>query len=125
MLVGLPLGAVRFKGHDWMKFQLADGREIGVSTTMDATHADDIVRKFLLTEKKVGHPFDPSDEPFNIDGVKVTYLENEDWQPVTPPWLHKQREWMWPLVALCLAAAAYLVMRSLGWVIDGFVRKLL
>jgi hypothetical protein len=120
MIVGLPLGNVRRDDSDWTKLQLSDGREVGIAST-DSKQSDEIARKFLLAEKRVGHQSTDKDEPI-IDGVRVTYLNPFDqFPPARPPWLHKQRDWTWALVALCLGLAAYITMRAIGWVIDGFV----
>jgi hypothetical protein len=121
MVVGLPLGNVRHENADWTKWQLADGREIGIGLT-DSKKSDEIARKFLLAEKKAGHQFTNKDEPNSIDGVRVTYLNPFDqFPPAQSPWLHKQRDWTWALVALCFGFAAYIIMRAIGWIIDGFV----
>jgi hypothetical protein len=120
MLLGLPLEKVKFRNADWTKCQLPDGRVIGIASTN--SKFSDVVRKFLLSEKRAGHNFTEADEPISIDGVQIALLDS-DWTPITPPWLHKQRDWTWSLVALCFAFGVYFVLRSLGWVIDGFVKK--
>jgi len=90
----------------------------GIAST-DSKKSDEIARKFLLAEKKAGHQF--TDEPISIDGVRVTYLNPFDqFPPAQSPWLHKQRDWTWALIALCIGFAAYTLMRAIGWVIDGF-----
>jgi hypothetical protein len=121
MIVGLPMGTVRFDNSDWTKFQLVDGRKIGVAST-DKTKASETARDFLLGEKRLGRDFVDTDEPINIDNVRVTFLG--EWAPkwaVNSPWLHKARDWTLALAAFCAGVAAYTIMRALGWVIDGFV----
>jgi hypothetical protein len=121
MVVGVPLGNVRHENADWTKWRLSDGREIGVAST-DSKKSDEIARKFLLAEKKAGHLFTDKDEPISIDGVRVTYLNPFYQFPLAQsPWLQKQRDWTWALVVLCLGLAAYIIVRAIGWVIDGFV----
>ena len=120
MVVGLPLGNVRYENAVWTKFQLFDGREIGIAST-DLKRSREIAKQFLLEEKS-NHQFTDKDEPITIDGVRVTYLDPFDqFRPEEPPWLHKQRDWTWSLVALCIGFVAYAVVRAIGWVFDGFL----
>jgi hypothetical protein len=121
MIVGLPLGNVRHENADWTKWLLPDGREIGIAST-DSKRSDEIARRFLLAEKKAGRLFTDKTVPVSIDGVQVTYLNLFDrFSPAQSPWLHKQRDWMPALAALCVGFAAYITMCAIGWVIDGFV----
>jgi hypothetical protein len=121
MIVGLPLGNVRHENADWTKWQLPDGREIGIAST-DPKRTDEIARAFLLAEKKEGRLFTDKALPIEVAGVQVTYLNPFDqFRPAQPPWLHKQRDWTGALAALCLSLAAYVIMRAIGWIIDGFV----
>lgn len=122
MVVGLPLGKVRHENADWMKFQLVDGRKVGIASN-DSNKVEEIARKFLLAEKRTGRDFTDNDEPINIDGARVTFLGS--WVPqwaVKPLW-YKQREWTWTLLALCAGLASYVAMRAVGWIIDGFGRS--
>jgi hypothetical protein len=120
VVVGLPLGEVRRENVDWTEFQLADGREIDIALT-DPDRVHETALKFLLTEKRTGHYFSDKDEPIKIDGVQVRFLNPWDqFPPAQPPWQHKHRDWTWPLAALCIGLVAYALMRSTGWVIDGF-----
>jgi hypothetical protein len=120
MLVGLPLGTVRKDQIDWTKFQLPDGREIGIALT-PANKADEIARRFLLNEQAAGRAYSDKDQ-IELDGVRVVFLKNPlDPYPLPPsPWLKQRHDWTWALVALCLGVSLYLAMRALGWVIDGF-----
>jgi hypothetical protein len=117
-VVGLPLGNVRHENADWTKFQLLDGRQIGIAS-IDSKKSREIAWKFLLAEKRVGHHFTDKDGPISIDGVRVTYLD--PFFPDQSPWLQKQQDWTWTLVALCIGFSAYILMRAIGYVIDGFV----
>jgi hypothetical protein len=75
----------------------------------------------MLTEKRAGRYFTDEDTPINIDGAQVSFLNPWDqYSPAQPPWQHKHRDWTWPLAALCIGLVAYPLMRSIGWVIDGF-----
>ena len=49
MVVGLPLGNVRHENAVWTKFQLFDGREIGIAA--DSKRSGEIAKQFLLEEK--------------------------------------------------------------------------
>ena len=123
MVVGLPLGHVRHENADWTKWQLPDGREIGIAST-DSKKSDEIARGFLLAEKKEGRLFTDKTLPISVAGVQVTYLNPFDqFPPAQSPWLHKQRDWTPALAALCIGLAAYVLMYAIGWVIDGFVRS--
>ncbi len=119
MVVGLPLGRVRHENADWVQFELSDGRKITIGST-DSKKSNEIARKFLLAEVRAGHKFT---EPIEIDGVRVEFVGLLGaYVPLTPvsAWQHKQRDWTWALVALCFSLAAYILMRAIGWVIDGF-----
>ena len=122
MLVGISLGVTQKEGVDWTKFQLPDGRKIGIAST-DAKKAGEIARKFLVSEKAADRSFMDEDR-IQLDGVRVAFLDPWDQDPLaTSPWLTKQRDWTWTLLFLCLGAGLYLVMRALGWVIDGFLTR--
>jgi hypothetical protein len=122
MLVGISIGTTRKDGVDWTKFQLADGREIGIAPT-EAKKASEIAEKFLLREQAAGREFGEKDQ-IEIDGVRVAFLNASDSLPMAPwlgsPW-GRERDWSWPLLSLCLGVGLYLAMRALGWVIDGFL----
>jgi hypothetical protein len=122
MLVGISIGTTRKDGVDWTKFQLADGREIGIAST-EAKKASEIVEKFLLREQVAGREFGEKDQ-IEIDGVRVAFLNASDSLPMAPwlgsPW-GRERDWSWPLLSLCLGVGLYLATRALGWVIDGFL----
>jgi hypothetical protein len=120
MLVGISTGTVRKDDVDWTKFQLPDGREIGIAST-EAKQVHDIAAQFLLREQAVGRAFRDK-EQIEIDGVRVAFLNWGDQDPtVTPPWLVQQHDWTWALICLFLGVGLYLAMRALGWVIDGFL----
>ena len=103
----------------WTKVQLPDGREIGIGTTAPEKISD-VARHFLLAEKKAGHPFIDLDRI--IDGVPVAFLNPFDqFPPATPPWQHKEREWMWVVLGLSAGLAIYVVFRATGWIINGFL----
>jgi hypothetical protein len=120
MLVGISTGTVRKDRLDWTKFQLPDGREIGIAST-EEKKVKEIARKFLLREQAAGRAFSDQDQ-IEIDGVRVAFLNWGDQDPlVTSPWLVKQHDWTWALICLFLSVGLYLAMRALGWVIDGFL----
>jgi hypothetical protein len=120
MLVGIPTGMARQDGVDWTKFQLPDGRKIGIAST-EAKKVKAIAMKFLLREQAAGRALREKDQ-IEIDGVQVAFLDWGDQDPwVTSPWLVQQHDWTWALICLFLGVGLYLAMRALGWVIDGFL----
>jgi hypothetical protein len=122
MVVGMPLGTVRHNGTEWTRFQLPDGREIGIAST-DSKKIGDIGRDFLLAEAKMGRVFSDKDA-INFEGVTVAFLDPWNQDPtVTPPWQHQQRDWTIALLSLCAGLAVYIIMRALGWIINGFVAR--
>jgi hypothetical protein len=121
MIVGFPLGAIHYNNADWTKFQLPDGREIGIAST-DSGKVSDAARQFLLTEKRGGRSFTDKDR-ISFNGLPVAFLNPFDqFPPATPPWLHKERNWTWTLLALSAGLMIYLVMRAIGWIVNGFAR---
>jgi len=122
MVVGAPLGTVRHNDAEWTKLQLPDGREIGIAST-DSKKIGPIGRDYLLAEAKMGRVFTDKDT-INFDGVGVAYLNDFDqFIPDTPPWQRKQRDWAIALSALCAGFGVYIVMRALGWIINGFTGR--
>ena len=122
MLVGLPLGMVRQDGVDWIKFQLPDGRPIGIAST-DAKNANQIARKFLLSEQAAGRAFNDK-EQIEFDGVRVAFLNPFDqFPPAQSPWLKQtpHYDWTWALTALGVGVVLYLAMRATGWIIAGLL----
>src|SRR5262249_34685848 len=86
----------------------------------DSKKIGPIGRDFLLAEAKAGRVFTEKDK-LNFEGVTVGYLNDFDqFIPDTPPWLHKQRDWTIALATLCAGIAVYVVMRALGWIVNGF-----
>ncbi len=123
IIVGLPLDRVRHENADWTKWQLPDGREIGIAS-VDPKQVREVAFKFLLSEKGAGHRLADKDVPIDVDGVRVAYLNFFDqFPPAQPPWMHKQREWIWAIGSLLLGLAVYIGARAIGWVFDGFVTK--
>jgi len=122
ILVGFPLGKIRDNNSDWTKLQLPDGREIGIASTEDKKIIE-VAREFLLAEVRAGRLFNDQDV-ISFQNVSVKFLNWFDQSPLaTPPWLRKQREWTWPLIALALGLGLFIAMRALGWVVDGFVNS--
>lgn len=119
MVVGISIRAARKDGVDWTKFQLPDGREIGIATT-DAKKAEEVARKFLLSEQAAGRAFSDKDQ-IRLEGVRVAFLNPFDqFPPAKSPWTKHHYDRTWALVALCVGLALYIAMRAIGWVIDGF-----
>lgn len=121
LVLGVPLGVTRQNGTDWTRYQLYDGREIGIGLT-DQKGITDIAGNFLYSEKVRAKTYTDKDN-IEFDGVRITFLNPFDqFPPVKNPWpSHSQRDWT---VALLLAAGSvvvYLLMRLIAWVIDGFL----
>src|SRR5262249_31038734 len=114
IVVGVPLGTIRQNNLEWTKFQLRDGREIGVAATEKKSVSDSAI-EFLWDEKARGHVFTDKDE-MSFDGVRVAFLNSFDqFPPSVSPWpQERQREWMWSLIAAASGLAVYLVVRSVG-----------
>jgi hypothetical protein len=119
MLVGIPLGVTRNGQVDWTKYQLVDGREIEIASS-DANKVDEIAQTFMLTEATNGGLFTREDK-IVLDGIPVTFFR--DILFATSPWLAKQRDWTWALLALCFGVAIYVAARAMAWIIDGFTRN--
>jgi hypothetical protein len=121
MLVGLPGEIASQDGVEWKKFQLWDGREIGIASN-DQKKLDTIARIFLLNEKRNQYQYTDKDD-ITIDSIRVKFLNFFDqFPPASPPWLVKTHNWMLPLISLGLAAMIYIAMWALGWVVSGFSR---
>ncbi len=122
MIVGLPLGTVRYNNLDWTRIQLPDGREIGVEST-DLKKVSDVAREFLLAEKRANRSFTDKDR-INFNGVPVEFLSSFAQSPTlaTSPLQHKERNWTWALLALSAGLAIYVIMRAIGWIVNGFAR---
>jgi hypothetical protein len=131
MIVGVPLRVVRYNNADWTKVQLPDGREIGIAST-ESNKVSDVARQFLLAERRANRFFTEKDR-VRLEGVQVEFLcelqhagsaADVCWfarDPLTTaPLQHKEREWTWALLGLAIGLAIYIVMRAIGWVIDGF-----
>jgi hypothetical protein len=120
IITGKPIGTTRLNDTDWTKFQLRDGREIGIAST-DTKVISKTAENFLWSEKARGQRYTDKDN-IQFDGARVAFLDfwNQDF-PVNGPWpKHRQREWT---IALLLAAGGfvvYLSMRLIAWVIAGF-----
>ena len=113
MLVGIPLGATRNGQVDLTKYQLVDGREIEIASS-DANKVDEIARTFMLTEATNGRLFTREDK-IVFDGVPVTFFGFfGDLPSATSPWLAKQRDWTWALLALCFGVAIYVAARAMA-----------
>jgi hypothetical protein len=86
---------------EWTKFQLRDGREIGIQKT-DEKKVGDTAFNFLWSEKTRGSTYTEKDRP-EFDGVRVAYLDQWDQFPsVGNAWHgHRQKEWTWIWFALC------------------------
>ena len=100
MIVGLPLGTVRYNNIDWTRIQLPDGREIGIESA-DLKMVSDVAREFLLAEKRANRSFTDKDR-INFNGVPVEFLSWSAQSPtlVTSPLQRKERDWRWALLAL-------------------------
>lgn len=119
MVVGLPLGTVRHNDVEWTRYQLPDGRVIGIAST-DSKEITNVAVGFLLAEVDAGRVFTDKDT-LSFQDVRVAYLNDFDqFIPDTPPWQRRQRDWTLALVTLCAGLGGYVIMRALGWIINGF-----
>jgi len=92
-------------------------------TTTRRPSPEAYAREFLLAEVRAGRLFNDQDV-ISFQGVSVKFVNWFDQSPLaSPPWLRKQREWTWPLIALALGLGLFLAIRALGWVVDGFVNS--
>ena len=119
IVVGVPLGVSRQENVDWTRYQLRDGREIGIAST-DEKAVHDIAFNFLWNEKYRGAAFTVNDQP-EVNGVRVKYLNSFDDLTKVKAWpRHRERDWTFALLALAVALGIYVFFRALGWIIDGF-----
>jgi hypothetical protein len=119
IILGAPLGVVRQNDTDWSQYQLPDGRKIGVAST-DEKKNYAVIKDFLLADAKADHAFTEKD---TLSFEDVTVRIFDDFIPDIPPWQHKQRDWTIALLSLCAGLSAYIAMRALGWVINGFTAR--
>lgn len=123
IFVGMPKEVEHKTDVDWTKFELWDGRVIGIASTTPKTVSDAAVY-FLWSEQSRGQNYTDKDQ-IEFNGTKVTYLNPFDQFPPTKlPWPTARRhDWTMALLSAGAAVAIYLVCWSLGWIIDGFVRE--
>jgi len=120
VVVGIPLGVERQDETDWTKYQLRDGREIGVAST-DQKVVSDTAFDFLFQEKAQGRAFTDKDT-IDLGGVRVRFLNPFDqFRPAKSPWpKQQQHNWTFALLLGGLGAGLYVLARAAGWVIEGF-----
>jgi hypothetical protein len=121
LITGLPLETLRQDGTDWTSYQLRDGRKIKIAST-DKNIVLDTATNFLLMEKLRGSAYTQKDKP-EFGGVRVAYLGDFDDIPIDDgPWpKHRVRDWTLTLSLAAAGVGIYLIMRSIGWIIDGFL----
>ena len=121
LVVGVPLQVEKRNNIDWTKFQLRDGREIGIAST-DEKLVRDTAIDFLWQEKAQRRAFTDKDA-IEIFGVRVIFLNVFDqFAPTGGPWpKQRQRDWTLSLFLVGLAIALYVLIRLVGWIIDGFI----
>ena len=120
MFIGVALGVKPHDGTQWTRFQLGDGREIGIAATDDKVILNTAIN-FLWNEKVRGREF-TNEDTMEFEGVRVAYLNFFDQDKLTTsPWSQtRKHDWTWPVLMLLFGIGLYAAIRSLGWVIDGF-----
>jgi hypothetical protein len=120
VILGVPLGVTTQDNLEWTKFQLRDGREIGIQST-DKKKITDTAVNFVWAEKIRGSSFTEKDK-VEFGGVPAAYLNPFDqFPPAKNVWPgRRQRDWTWVWLTLCFGAFLYLAIRSIGWVVEGF-----
>jgi hypothetical protein len=121
LVLGVPLGVTRQDGTDWTRYQLYDGREIGIAST-DQKAITDTAGNFLYSEKVRAKTYTHKDN-IEFDGVRVTFLNPFDqFAPVKNPWpSYRQKDWTVAWLLVAGGIVVYVLLRSIGWVIAGFV----
>jgi hypothetical protein len=74
VVLGVPLGVTKQENLEWTKFQLRDGREIGIQST-DKKKITDTAVNFFWAEKIRGSNFTEKDK-VEFDGIRAAYLNS-------------------------------------------------
>jgi hypothetical protein len=120
IIVGVPKGVTRKGDTDWTRYELPDGREIGIAS-INSKAVTNAAGNFVWAEKGRGSPYTIKDN-IEFDGIPVAFLSPyDDFPGVRGSWpKHRQRDWTLAAMVAAAGIGAYLLLGSIGWVIDAF-----